>query len=150
MARTAAPSQLKVLQGTFRGDRDGHGPKVEIGLPPCPKWLPADAKRYWAEIGPDLVKHGMIAVIDGGEFARLCECEAAYQGVIERIQSLEGWVDKTPQGYAVVSVWWTLRNKLIEQLDKLNSKFGRSPAARSSLKNISAQGSLDLGGFDKF
>lgn len=145
--RRAAPAQDKVIRGVFRSDRDSHGPQVEIGVPACPKWLPAAAKKYWAELGPEMARSGLLSTLDQGEFARLCECEARYQEVVEKIKGLDDLVDTTPQGYAVVSVWFVVRNKLIEQLDKLNAKFGRSPAARSSIRANPAQGQLSLGGF---
>lgn len=147
MGRPATPAQLKVVTGNFRKDRDSHGPKVDIGLPPCPKWLPLKARKHWETIGPELVKIGLLSIIDGDAFALHCDTMAKYQEVTEKLKKLEDALDKTPTGYMVQSALFTIRSKLHEQVIKTAREFGMTPAGRTSLKT-GGQQQLPLGGTD--
>lgn len=148
MSRHAEPAQAKVLKGNFRADRQAHGAKVEIGLPPCPKWLGRAAKKHWDEVGPALVAAGLIAIVDGDIFAAHCDTAAKFAEVTRQLKSIDNALDKTPQGYLVQSALFTVRSKLLEQLVKTGREFGMTPAARSSIKSPE-QAQLDLGGWDR-
>lgn len=147
MGRPAKPAQSKVIQGNFRKDRDSHGPQVEIALPPCPKWLPRLARKHWAELGPELVKTGLLSIIDGDVFALHCDSMAKFEEVTKQLKDLEAMLDKTPTGYQVQSALFTIRSKLHEQIVKTGREFGMTPAGRTSLKTT-PQGQLTLDGWD--
>lgn len=141
--RQAQPAQSNVIKGTFRADRHTHGPAVDIALPPCPKWLPRLAKKHWAELGPELVKTGLLGIIDGDIFALHCDSMAKFEEVTLKLKNLEAMLDKTPTGYQVQSALFTIRSKLHEQIIKTGREFGLSPAGRTSLK-AQVQGQLPL------
>lgn len=143
--RHAQPAQSNVLKGNFRGDRHSHGPKVEIALPPCPKWLPAKAKKHWAYLGAELAKVGLISLIDGDVFALHCDSVAKFQEVAEKLKKLDDMLEKTPNQYMVQSALFTIRSKLHEQIVKTAREFGLTPAGRSALK-ANPQQQLPLGG----
>ena len=132
--RPSTPAQSKVIQGNFRKDRHDHGPKVELGLPPCPKWLPKAARVHWATLGAELAKVGLLSIIDGDIFALHCDSMAKFEEVTKKLKSIEECFDATPQGFHVQSVLFTIRSKLHEQITKTGREFGLSPAGRSSLK----------------
>lgn len=139
MGRRTKPTQLKVVGGTNRKDRDSHGPRVEIKAPKCPVWLPKAAKKYWKDIAPQLVEVGLIGVVDGAAFIAHCDAMGKYEEVTKKLKELEDMVDSTPQGYQVQSVYFTIRNKLWDQVMKSASEFGLSPAARSKVKDAGQQ-----------
>ena len=145
--RHAEPAQAKILRGDFRKDRNSHGAKVAIGLPPCPKWLPRGAKKYWDELGQQLVDAGLISVIDGDVFAAHCDTVAKFAEVTKKLKKIEDALTKTPQGYQVQSALFTIRSKLHEQLIKTAREFGMTPSARSGIKDA-GQGQLPLSGGD--
>lgn len=145
--RRAEPAQSKVLRGNFRPGVHSHGPKVELELPPCPKWLGRAARKHWAEIGPRLVKAGLLSVIDGDVLAAHCDTVAKFAEVTAELKSIEAALDKTPQGFIVQSTLFTIRSKLHEQLVKTAREFGMTPSARSGIKET-PQGQLPLGGWD--
>ncbi len=142
------PAQLKVLQGTFRGDRDSHGAKVDMGLPECPAWMPKEAKKYWNKIGPELVNCGLISLVDSAAFSAHCDSMGKYEQVMARMVELDDMLDATPQGYQVQSALFTVRNKLWDQIIKSSGEFGLTPAARSKVKASDKQASLDFGGWE--
>lgn len=147
MGRHAGPAQAKVLRGNFRADRQTHGPQVEIALPPCPRWLGKSAKKHWGEIGPALVRAGLLSAIDGDVLAAHCDTLAKFAEVSAKLKSIEDCLDQTPTGYAVQHALFTIRSKLHEQLVKTAREFGMTPAARSGIKEP-PQGQLPLGGWD--
>lgn len=147
--RKTEPAQNKILHGNFRKDRHSHGPKVEMGLPDIPRWLPKKYRKVWNEVGPQLHAAGLIAKVDQAEFATLCEVETLYREVCVQIDGdVEKLMNKTPQGYGVVSVLFVVRNNLFDQLRKMRRDFGMNPAARSSLKVGPEQGQLEFPGWD--
>ncbi|PAP78004.1 phage terminase small subunit P27 family [Rubrivirga marina] len=66
---------LHKLQGTFRGDRHGRSEKV-AGGPPAqvtpPRWLDAEAKRFWRRNAPLCVELGTLDAINQPLFERMC------------------------------------------------------------------------------
>lgn len=147
MGRPATPAQSKVIKGNFRKDRDSHGPQVDIALPPCPKWLPLKARKHWATLGPELVKTGLLSIIDGDIFALHCDSMAKFEEVTVRLKTLSDMLEKTPNDYQVQSALFTIRSKLHEQIVKTGREFGMTPAGRTSLKTT-PQGQLPLDGWD--
>ena len=148
MARPRENPQAKVLKGNFRKDRDSHGAKVENALPPCPAWLPKEAKKYWKEIGPTLAKAGLIGAVDQAAFAAHCDSFAKFEQVTRKLKALEDMIDTTPGEYQVQSALFTIRNKLWDQVMKSGREFGLTPTGRSQIKTTE-QLTLDLGGFDE-
>lgn len=144
MGRPNKPAQLHVINGTARKDRHQHGPKVEIGMPDCPVWLPKTAKKYWKQIAPELVKAGLIGVVDGAAFIAHCDSMGKFEEVTRRLKTIEDTLDETPQGYQVQSALFTVRNKLWDQVMKSSNEFGLTPAARSKVKDAGQQ-QLPLG-----
>ena len=132
--RRPEPAQSKVIQGNFRPDRHTHGPRVETGLPPCPRWLGRSAKKHWAKLGGQLAAAGLISVIDGDVFAAHCDTMARFAEVCAKLKDVEQALDDTPNGYQVQLVWFTVRSKLFDHLIKGAREFGLTPAARSAIK----------------
>jgi P27 family predicted phage terminase small subunit len=147
MARPKKPAQLKVVEGSFRKDRDSHGVAVELGLPDCPVWLPKNAKKYWRKIGPELEKVGLIAKVDQAMFAAHCDSVGKYEEVTRMLAELDDMLDETPQGFMVQSAMFTIRNKLWDQVKSSSQEFGLSPSSRSKVKATEQQ-QLPLGGWD--
>ena len=151
MSRTGRPPkslQEKQLSGArIRSDRDEESQvanaAVDLGLPPCPVWLNKKAKKHWDTLGPVLVQAGLLSVVDGDVFGLHCDNVAAYGEAMERLQELDKWVGKTPNGFEVQSAWLQIRNKLQEQMIKTAREFGLTPASRSGVK-VDKQQQLNL------
>lgn len=145
MSRNKQPAQAKILKGNFRPDRDSHGPQVTIEAPKAPGWLPKEAKKYWKDIAPELVSLGLISTVDGAAFTMHCDSMGRYKDVCKKIkENGDKLTGSTPQGYAVQSALFTIRNKLWDQVLKSAREFGLTPAGRSVIKS-SGQQQLPLG-----
>jgi P27 family predicted phage terminase small subunit len=67
-----AATDLKVLSGTYRADRDKETPKPAPLMPEPPEWLPDGAKEIFKKQAPELVRLGILSAIDADEFGRYC------------------------------------------------------------------------------
>ncbi|TNE75502.1 MAG: P27 family phage terminase small subunit [Gammaproteobacteria bacterium] len=148
--RPKKPTQLKVVDGSFRPDRDSQGAAASkpVGLPDCPVWLPKSAKKYWKDIGPRLADAGLISLLDGAAFAAHCDSVGKFEEVTRQLKELADMVDETPNGLQIQSALFTIRNKLWDQVMKSANEFGLTPVAGSRV-NAPQQGSLPLGGWDQ-
>lgn len=142
--RHKVPVQARVLAGeSVRSDRASHGAAVQLGMPPCPEWLPKDAKRRWHVLGPEMVRVGLLSILDGDVFAMHCDNVARYAEICKKLDEIDKWVASTPSGFEVQSAGFQIRNRLQEMIIKTAREFGLTPSARSSIKQPGpAQGDL--------
>ena len=128
------PTGLKVLEGTFRKDRDSESLIIEPGSVDCPVWLPKSAQKYWKRLAPELERVGLISVVDGAAFMAHCDSIGRFEDVSARLGEIEDMLDETPQGYIMQSALFQIRNKLWDQVVKSAREFGITPASRSAIK----------------
>ena len=152
MGRPPKSLQEKMLSGSrIRDDRDSDAQvanaSVDLGMPPCPRWVKGVARKHWDTLGPALVNAGLISVVDGDVFAMHCDNVARYADVMEKLEDIDKWLAKTPNGFEVQAGFVQIRNKLQEQIIKTAREFGLTPAARSSVKKNKTQ-QIDLLGAD--
>ena len=88
MARPRKPRQLKVLHGTFRGDRN-HGneptaPKV-AQIPSPPADLNEWGRAKWRELAPTLQASGLLTTLDLTSFEVLCREYGVYREAYQSI-----------------------------------------------------------------
>ncbi|MFZ0024362.1 P27 family phage terminase small subunit [Acinetobacter sp.] len=151
--RPAKSLQEKILSGArIREDRDADAQvanaAVDLGMPPCPRWIKGAAKKHWDVLGPKLVQAGLLSVVDGDVFGLHCDNIAAYEQVSEKLEKIDDWISTTPNGFEVQAAWLQVRNKLQELIIKTAREFGLTPAARSSVKVDKAK-QLSLLGADQ-
>ena len=121
--RPAKSLQEKILSGSrIREDRDADAQvanaAVDLGMPPCPRWVKGAAKKHWDVLGPKLVQAGLLSVVDGDVFGLHCDNIAAYEQVCEKLVKMDDWISKTPNGFEVQAAWLQVRNKLQELIIK--------------------------------
>jgi P27 family predicted phage terminase small subunit len=75
--RPRKPTQLKVIEGTFRQDRSNpREPQPRRKRPPCPPHLSADAKAAWRRYATLLDRLGVLTEADGAALAAFSEASA--------------------------------------------------------------------------
>lgn len=148
--RPKKPPQLKILEGSFRKDRDdlGISQMKPVGMPECPAWLPKSAAKYWGEIGPKLEQVGLISLLDSAAFAAHCDSVGKFEEITEKLATVEHMLDKTPNGLMIQSALFTIRNKLWDQVMKSAGEFGLTAAASGKVKAPEAKKD-SMGGFDE-
>jgi P27 family predicted phage terminase small subunit len=110
---------------------------MDPAAPPCPDWLDAQAKAYWAEVAPMLSNGNVLRRIDGAALARYCQLLARWRKCEEFIQKHGDTYpikDKKGQVKAVREFPQVRRaSDLSAQICRLEADFGMTPSARSRL-----------------
>lgn len=108
-------------------------------MPKQPKNFPKMPAAIWDELGPQLLKAGLLTNVDGVAFALLCRDISDLDSIESKLDLVDNWVDETPNKFKVQSVWLNIRNRLHDDIIKLCKEFGMTPAARSTLKTNTGQ-----------
>lgn len=125
-------------------------PAIEVAAPDMPDWLDEDAVGEWNRVVPDLLKLGLISVLDRQVLAQYCEAVSDYRRWTLLIQEKNanlatpggGDVQTYRTGAKDISIWRKLRNDAERRADAAGAKFGFSPMARRTLKAPAPQGEL--------
>jgi P27 family predicted phage terminase small subunit len=129
------PKPILKLTGAYRADRHGKGgPEVKPAAPSPPSWLSVVAKAEWSRIVPQLVRLGVIGLVDQSAIAAYCESWADYVAAVEAVR-LEGKTFTTPQGYIAKNPMVTILNESRQAVLKWSQEFGLTPSARSRLSH---------------
>ena len=133
------PTRLKVLEGNPGKRRlNRKEQKPERGIPPCPGWLCAEAKREWRRISPELHRLGLLTLVDLGVLAGYCQAWARWaeaerfieeNGSTMTLRDDKGnvkWVQAVPQ--VAIGV------KMLEKVRQFGAELGLSPSSRTRLE----------------
>jgi P27 family predicted phage terminase small subunit len=140
MPRRPQPTQLKILRGN-PGKRPLNRaeplPSAD-GITP-PKWLAGSALDKWNELLPLLQEVRLMTRADIGTLARYADTWAWWRRCREVIER-EGDTlvirdDRGNEKYRQQRPEVGIVNKLAQQLGRLESEFGLSPAARAGLQS---------------
>jgi len=81
------PTALKIAKGNPGKRALNHNePKPPTGEPKMPKGLSLSARREWKEIVAELMKLGVLTVVDGKALAAYCECFALWEQARKEIK----------------------------------------------------------------
>ena len=137
------PTQIKVLQGTFRPDRS-HGevfPDVSSDLSP-PDHLSEPAHEKWLELAPVLTRNGLLSECDLDTLALYCETWVRWRTTEEALQR-EGMTTTAQSGYKQVSPYYTIASKSQAELRALADRLGMNPSARTRIETAPVEKSND-------
>jgi len=136
MPRKAADPALKVIEGTFRKDRDARPdrPTPKRGVPQMPASLSAAAKREWKRLAALLDQMGVLTVVDQDVLMLTAEACARLKELSKAIAK-HGTVYKTENvtGARVVKPRPEVQQyeSTARRLQSLLGELGLTPAARS-------------------
>jgi P27 family predicted phage terminase small subunit len=132
----AKPTNLKILQGTYRKDRAApNEPRPEVAVPQSPPHLNDLAKKEWRRIAPELLKHGLLTKLDRAALAAYCQSWALWVEAEEKLKT-EGLMVKMPSGYEQQSIWLSISKTALTQMRAFASEFGLSPATRTRVSAV--------------
>jgi P27 family predicted phage terminase small subunit len=110
-------------------------PQPEIKEPPCPDWLSADAKAKWVELAPELLRMGLLTVLDGAAFACYCQSWAEYH-LATRALAKEGRTYKLKNGCRATHPMVNQQKSALKSLRDFAALFGLEPSSRTRLKVV--------------
>jgi P27 family predicted phage terminase small subunit len=153
------PTQLKVIEGTFRKDRArAKEPKPETAVPEAPSHLSDEARVEWDRISIELAKLGLLSRIDRAALAAYCECWADWVNASKRCVGADGKdlkVIKTGEkirydkdgniveksgGNFIENPYYTIKKRSAELMHKFLTEFGMTPASRTRINAAPVEG----------
>lgn len=150
MARPRKPTNLKILQGTYRPDRaNPNEPKPEICIPTAPGFLADRALEEWNRIAPQLEKMGLLSQVDCMALAAYCAAVARLWQAEEQLKT-EGLTVTNERGRRIKNPLVDVANAAAKQISLFASQFGMSPSTRSSVKAKEPEKENPFAKFEKF
>ena len=143
MSNRPKPTALKELQGNA-GHRplNAQEPKPDVGCPEMPKGLRKTAQREWRRITADLLRLGVLTVVDGKALAMYCDAYADWEEAQRECVKEGLWVeepivnkDGCVVGYKKKQApWFNIKIIAMKVMKSYLIEFGLTPASRTKLK----------------
>lgn len=121
-------AEVRVLHNTNLGRARPAPWPFEAKLPPCPKHLDGHARALWRNLGPALVREGLMCPMYRGTFAMLC---SAWGHLLDFEQELRALPPNSEQRTGLRRLC-IAQSKLVAQLA---AEFGLSPNRRGRVQN---------------
>lgn len=132
MGRKIKPVELKVLEGTYRKDRDNpNAPKVTGDLISPPTYFSeaqADVWKYAIENAPK----GLLKKLDISILEIWVNAYVVYRECYGKVQEM-GQVVTSPSGYPIVNPYLSNMNKQSVIMMKAAAEMGFTPTSRSKV-----------------
>lgn len=132
VGRPPKPRELKKLEGTYRKDRDKGVLTFEkiTDIPRPPTHLTTTARKIWKEITEILISVRILEIIDLHTVAMLCEELATYYEMNKIIKKQKTYTYINGSGNLVRRPELSIRNRAMENANKLMAQMGLTPAMR--------------------
>lgn len=142
--RKPKPTAIKMAAGN-PGKRplNNREPRFSAERPTPPKHLDAVAKAEWRRIINILGDQGVMTLADRAPLAAYCIAYARWAQAEENVRKY-GTVLKSAQGGMFQSPYLSVANKAMEQMVKLSSEFGLTPASRTRIQAEPLDANEDL------
>lgn len=127
--RPRKPDEMKILDGTWRADRDGD-PSADVvadGEPVPPSFLKGEALRFWREVVPGLVASGIAKARDSYQLAELCTWWARHRRLSRMIDTAKNADKRLHSLILMAGIAWM-------NFDKIAVRFGLTPSDRAKLR----------------
>jgi P27 family predicted phage terminase small subunit len=135
MSNPRKPKNQKILEGTFRKDRDPKNipePDKLITVPPPPNHLGKFAKQAWKILSKKLVDNGLLSELDMLSFQMLCVNIGIYRDCLSNIQK-EGTSRYLGTRNSQTALELTTMNKAMAMIKQFSALFGLSPSDRAKM-----------------
>lgn len=141
--RKPKPTNLKLIQGTYRSDRANPSePKPRAMIPPCPKFLQGEARKQYAKMAKKLARIGLMTELDDMALSMLCQGWAEYLEATDQVKK-SGILVKSPNGFPVLNPYLIVANQALKKVRSLLSEFGMTPGSRSRIHAAGADDESD-------
>ena len=129
----SALNRLRGHPGKRKTRRALEPPAPTAALLRPPRWLDAAAKAEWRRLAPELVRLGVLTLLDVGMFAGYCAWFARWRACETELVALKRIITKTPSGYVRAHPLVTMTRDAAKMMDLFASHFGLSAADRASM-----------------
>ena len=148
--RKPKPTKLKLLQGTFRKDRQNlNEPEPEVRIPSPPDFLNSDGLQEWGRMSEKLYQLGMLSEIDRGYFAAYCQAYGRWAEA-ERLIKEKGMVMKTITGNIIQSPLVGIANRAMKEMRDNAAIMGIPATMRGKVHTTPKHKREDNSSFSQF
>ena len=131
--RKKLPTNLKLVKGTLQNCRENeHEPTPPHEGVKMPSDMTPEAKKHWRKISAQLKKARVLTVMDVDALAAYCELYAGWRHATDMIAT-EGPVVIGEKGFAIRSPWFEVSQRYLENMKKMLTEFGMTPASRPKI-----------------
>jgi phage terminase small subunit len=125
--RPRKPVEAKILEGTFRADKDGDPTTfLAPGEPVPPPHLKGPALEFWGEVVPGLVALGVARAADAPALAEMCTWYARYRKLARAF-------DRAKVGPGNSGLMMQM-GVSFDKFNGLAARFGLTPSDRAKLR----------------
>jgi P27 family predicted phage terminase small subunit len=136
------PTNLKLIQGTFRKDRAPRTePQPETKAPKMPTWLNRDGKREWKRIIGELEELGLVSELDRNVLAAYCQAFGEWREHSRAVYE-NGTTTISGAGSIVAHPEVAMRNDAYRRMLKAAQEFGLTPSSRTRING--AEGAREV------
>jgi P27 family predicted phage terminase small subunit len=138
------PTNIKLLRGTFRGDRAvSNEAQLPDAIPPVPPHLSDEAKVEWGRITQDLYAAGLLKNVDRAALCAYCDAWSDYVDASSRVKAMGTVVttkkviqkDGTETGGNIIeNPYYSVKKRSMELMYRFLTEFGMTPASRSRIE----------------
>lgn len=127
------PSALKRLEGNpGRRPLNEREATTRKRKPKMPAYLTGDEQAEWRRITRELAAMRLLTSADADAIAMYCQVAVRYRKASDEV-ARDGLTVLTPNGYPVINPALSIVNKCIQQMHRLLTEFGMTPASRSRI-----------------
>jgi P27 family predicted phage terminase small subunit len=108
-------------------------PSDQLGKAVCPRWLTAEARKFWKEQAPDLESRGLLTGLDEVAFTMLCTLWSDIRDYQKRLAK-DGPTLKGKRGAVRAHPVARMLSQAEAQFHSLAREFGLTPASRGRLR----------------
>ena len=130
------PNELKKLEGNpGKRTTNRNEPRPAQKIPPCPKHLSNEARKEWRRVSKQLVQLKLVTEVDRAALAAYCQAWARWVQAEQEMANKDfRMITITESGYPVVSPWFGVANKAMQQMRAFLAEFGMTPSSRSRIQ----------------
>lgn len=130
------PTNVRLLHGNPSrrpvNDREPRPAVAPADIPP-PDWMNHLAADRWRKLAPELVRHGLLTVLDLDMLEVYCVAYARWREAEGFLARAGTTVTKSPSGYIQQLPQVAIARGAAEQMRRVAAEFGLTPASRSRL-----------------
>jgi len=126
------PTNLRILHGD-RPDRiNQNEPQPREGIPSCPPWLDADARKVWRYTIAELKAMKLVTRADRDALAAYCTFVVQFERMTRLVNTTGGLIKGRKDG-VVKNPAAQLQRDAAQMMAKYAAEFGLTPRARSEI-----------------
>jgi P27 family predicted phage terminase small subunit len=150
--RKQTPTKLKLLKNNpGKRELNAEEPKVEVGIPECPKALSKIARQEWNRVVPELARIGVLGKIDSAGIAAYCQAYSRWLQAEKEIDANGITIEtkfKDKEGNVITgdlkkNPAVTVANDALRMMRAFASEYGLTPASRTRIHANPDEGEED-------